>query len=113
MLAGHSVRFVTHDAIEGYWPARELAMKKSKFTEQQIAFALRQAETGTKVKEIIRQMGITEQTFYRWKRKFGGLGPSELRKLRLLEEETRRLKKLVADLSLDKAMLQEVIEKKL
>jgi putative transposase len=88
-------------------------MKKSKFTEQQIAFALRQAETGTKVKEIIRQMGITEQTFYRWKRKFGGLGPSELRKLRLLEEETRRLKKLVADLSLDKAMLQEVIEKKL
>jgi putative transposase len=86
-------------------------MKKSKFTEQQIASALRQAETGTKVKEIVRQMGITEQTFYRWKRKFGGLGPSELRKLRLLEEETRRLKKLVADLSLDKAMLQEVIEK--
>jgi len=86
-------------------------MKKSKFTEQQIAFALRQAETGTKVKTIIRQMGITEQTFYRWKRKFGGLGPSELRKLRMLEEETRRLKKLVADLSLDKAMLQEVIEK--
>jgi putative transposase len=83
-------------------------MKKSKFTEQQIAFALRQVEGGTKVKEIIRQMGITEQTFYRWKRKFGGLGPSELR---MLEEETRRLKKLVADLSLDKAMLQEVIEK--
>jgi len=78
-------------------------MKKSKFTEQQIAFALRQAETGTKVKTIIRQMGITEQTFYRWKRKFGGLCPSELRKLRMLEEETRRLKKLVADLSLDKA----------
>ena len=86
-------------------------MKKSKFTEQQIDFAFRQAETGTKVKEIIRQLGITEQTFYRWKRKFGGLGPSELRKLRILEEETRRLKKLGADLSLDKAMLQEVIEK--
>jgi putative transposase len=86
-------------------------MKKSQFTEQQIAFALRQAKTGTKVKEIIRQMGTTEQTFYRWKRKFGGLGPSELRKLRLLEVETRRLKKLVADLSLDRAMLQEVIEK--
>ena len=86
-------------------------MKKSKFTEQQIAFALRQAEMGTKVKTIIRQMGITEQTFYRWKRKFGGLGPSELRKLRMLEEETRQLKKLVADLSLDKAMLQEVIAK--
>jgi putative transposase len=85
-------------------------MKKSKFTEQQIAFALRQVEGGAKVKDVIRQMGITEQTFYRWKRKFGGLGPSELR---MLEEETRRLKKLVADLSLDKAMQQEVIEKKL
>ena len=88
-------------------------MKKSKFTEQQIAFALRQVETGTKVKDVIRQLGITEQTFYRWKRKFGGLGPSELRKMRLLEEENRMLKSMVADLSLDKAMLQEVIEKKL
>ena len=86
-------------------------MKKSKFTEQQIAFALRQAETGTKVKEIVRKLGITEQTFYRWKRKYGGLGPSELRKLRQLEEENRKLKAMVADLSLDKAMLQEVIEK--
>jgi putative transposase len=88
-------------------------MKKSKFTEQQIAFALRQAETGTKVKDVIRQLGITEQTFYRWKRKYGGLGPSELRKLRLLEGENKKLKQMVADLSLDKAMLQEVIEKKL
>ena len=88
-------------------------MKKSKFTEQQIAFALRQVETGVKVKEVIRQLGITEQTFYRWKRKYGGLGPSELRKLRMLEEENRKLKQMVADLSLDKAMLQEVIEKKL
>lgn len=88
-------------------------MKKSKFTEQQIAFALRRAETGTKVKEVIRQLGITEQTFYRWKRKYGGLDPSDLRKLRLLEEENKKLKQMVADLSLDKAMLQEVIEKKL
>ena len=88
-------------------------MKKSKFTEQQIAFALRQVETGTKVKDVIRQLGITEQTFYRWKRKFGVLGPSELRKLRLLEEENRKLKSMVADLSLDKAMLQEAIEKTL
>jgi putative transposase len=88
-------------------------MKKSKFTEQQIAFALRQAETGTKVKEVIRQLGITEQTFYRWKRKYGGLDPSDLRRLRLLEEENKKLKQMVADLSLDKAMLQEVIEKKL
>ena len=60
----------------------------------------------------MRKHGVSAQTFYRWKRKFGGLGPSELRKLRLLEDETRRLKKLVADLSLDKAMLQEVIENK-
>jgi len=75
-------------------------MKKSKLTEQQIAFAYHQAETGPKVKEIIRRMGITQQTFYGWKRKFGGLGPSGLPKLWLLEEETRRLKKLVADLSL-------------
>ena len=88
-------------------------MRKSKFTEQQIAFALRQAETGTKVKEVIRKLGITEQTFYRWKRQYGGLGPSELRKLRLLETENKKLKQMVADLSLDKAMLQEVIEKKL
>lgn len=88
-------------------------MKKSKFTEQQIAFALQQVETGTKVKDVVRKLGITEQTFYRWKRRYGGLGPSELRKLRLLEEENRKLKQVVADLSLDKAMLQEVIEKKL
>ncbi len=88
-------------------------MKKSKFTEQQIAFALKQVETGTKVKEIVRKLGITEQTFYRWKRRYGGLGPSELKKMKQLEEENRRLKHMVADLSLDKAMLQEVIGKKL
>jgi putative transposase len=89
------------------------AMKKSKFTEQQIAFALKQAETGTKIQEIVRKLGITEQTFYRWKRRYGGLGPSELKKLRQLEDENRKLKHMVADLSLDKAMLQEVIEKTL
>ena len=88
-------------------------MKKSKFTESQIAFALKQAETGTPVKEVIRKMGITEQTFYNWKKKYGGLGVSELRRLRQLEEENRELKKLVADLSLDKQMLQEVLRKKL
>jgi putative transposase len=88
-------------------------MKKSKFTEEQIAFALRQAETGTPVKEVIRKMGITEQTFYNWKKKYGGLGVSELRRLKQLEEENRELKKLVADLSLDKQMLQEVLRKKL
>ena len=88
-------------------------MKKSKFTEQQIAFALRQAETGTRVAEICRKMGISENTFYRWKKKYGGLGVSELRRLRQLEEENRQLKRMVADLSLDKQMLQDVLSKKL
>ena len=88
-------------------------MKRSRVTEQQIAFALQQAEQGTRVSEICRKMGVTEQTFYRWKKKFGGLMPSEVRKLRQLEEENRRLRRLVADLSLDKEMLQEVIRKKL
>ena len=87
-------------------------MKKSKFTEQQIAFALRQAETGTRVAEVCRKLGITEQTFYRWKKKYGGLGVSELRRLKQLEEENRRLKRMVADLSLDKQMLQDVLSKK-
>lgn len=87
-------------------------MKKSKFSEEQISFALKQAETGTPVKEVIRKMGITEQTFYRWKKKYGGMLPSDLRKLRQLEEENRQLKKLVADLSLDKQMLQDVLSKK-
>lgn len=88
-------------------------MKKSRFTEEQIAFALRQAETGTRVEEICRKMGISDATFYTWRKKFGGLGVSELRRLRRLEEENRKLKQLVADLSLDKAMLQDVIAKKL
>lgn len=88
-------------------------MKKSKFTEQQIAFALRQAEQGTPVIEVCRKMGISDNTFYNWKKKYGGLMPSELKKLRQLEEENNRLRRLVADLSLDKEMLQEVIRKKL
>ena len=88
-------------------------MKKSKYSEEQIAFALRQAETGTRVVEVCRKLGITEQAFYRWKRKYGGLGVSELRRLKQLEEENRRLKRMVADLSLDKQMLQDVLSKKL
>jgi putative transposase len=87
-------------------------MRSSKFTEEQIAFALKQAETGTPVMEVIRKMGITEQTFYRWKKKYGGMMPSDLRRLRQFEEENRQLKKLVADLSLDKQMLQDVLSKK-
>jgi len=88
-------------------------MKKSKFTEEQIIFALKQAELGTSVLEVCRKMGISEATFYIWKKKYGGLGTSELRKLRQLEEENKRLKQLVADLSLDKQMLQDVLTKKL
>ncbi len=84
-------------------------MKKSKFTEEQIAFALKQADTGTKVPEICRQMGISQATFYAWRKKYGGLGIAELRRLKQLEHENRRLKQMVADLSLDKEMLQEVI----
>jgi putative transposase len=87
-------------------------MKRSKFTEEQIAFALKQVETGVPVSEVIRKLGITEQTFYRWKNKYGGLGPSELKRLKQLEEENRRLKQMVADLSLDKHMLQDVLSKK-
>ncbi len=87
-------------------------MKKSRFSEEQIAFALRQAESGTSVKEVTRKMGVTEQTFYRWKRKYAGMGVAEVRKLKQLEDENRRLKQMVADLSLDKAMLQDVLSKK-
>ena len=88
-------------------------MKKSKYTDEQIAFALKQAELGTSVDEVCRKMGISDATFYNWRKKYGGLGPSEVRRLRQLEEENVKLKRLVADLSLDKAMLQDVLAKKL
>jgi putative transposase len=88
-------------------------MKKSKFSEQQIAFALKQAELGTPVEEVCRKIGISDATFYNWKKKYGGLGLSELRRLRQLEEENTKLKRLVADLSLDQVMLQDVLSKKL
>ena len=87
-------------------------MKKTRFTEQQIAYALRQAESGVSVEEITRKLGITQATFYRWKKKYAGLGVAELRRLKQLEEENKKLKRLVADLSLDKAMLQDVLSKK-
>lgn len=88
-------------------------MKQKRFTEAQIAFALRQAESGTPVTEVIRKMGISEATLYRWKKKYAGMGVSELRRLKQLEDENRRLKRLVADLTLDKQMLQDVLSKKL
>jgi len=87
-------------------------MKKTKFTESQTIFAIKQSETGVSVAEVCRKMGISDATFYNWKKKYGGLGVSELRKLRQLEEENRQLKQLVADLSPDKQMLQGVLRKK-
>ena len=86
-------------------------MKKTRHSEEQIAFALKQAKTGTSVAEVIRRMGIFEQAYYRWKKVYGGLGVGELRRLKLLEEENRKLKQLVADLSLDKHILQDVLAK--
>lgn len=88
-------------------------MRQSKFSEAQIALALRQAESGTPVLEICRRLGVTEQSFYRWKRKFAGMGVAELRRLKELERENHKLKQLVADLTLDKHLLQEVLRKKL
>src|SRR5678815_2212468 len=88
-----------------------IAMKKSKFTESQIVFALQQAESGVTVAEVCRKLGISEATFYSWKKKYGGLNPVELRRLRQLEEENAQLTRIVADLTLDKQMLQDVLKK--
>ena len=87
-------------------------MRQKRFTEEQITYALRQAEAGTPVVEICRKLGVSEQTFYRWKRKYAGMGIAELRRLKQLDQENRKLKGLVADLTLDKHMLQEVLRKK-
>jgi putative transposase len=87
-------------------------MKTSKFTDEQVAMALRQADAGTPVGEICRKLGVSEQTFYRWKKLFGALGVSELRELRQLRDENRKLKGLVADLTLDKTILHEALRKK-
>jgi putative transposase len=87
-------------------------MKRSKFSEEQIVYAIRQAEGGTPVGDLCRQLGVSDATFYAWKKKYAHLGVSELRRLRQLEEENSRLKQLVADLSLDKHMLSEALRKK-
>jgi putative transposase len=87
-------------------------MRKSKFTEEQIAMALRQGEAGTPVADICRKLGISQATYFRWKKHYGSLGVPELRELRQLRDENRRLKTLVADLSLDKTILQEALQKK-
>lgn len=87
-------------------------MRKSRYSEEQIIRVLRQVESGQKVKDVIREHGISEQTYYRWKSKYGGMTVSDAKRLQQLETENRRLKKLVADLSLDKQMLQEVLDRK-
>lgn len=92
---------------------KEHVTKVSRFTVEQIAYAIKQSELGTTVDETCRKMGISDATFYKWRQKYAGLSPSELKKLKQLEEENSKLKRLVADLSLDKAMLQDVLSKKL
>ncbi len=87
-------------------------MKKSKFSEEQIAYVLRQAESGTAVADVCRQLGVSDATFYVWKKKFAHFGVSELRRMRSLEEENARLKQVAADLTLDKHMLAEALRKK-
>lgn len=87
-----------------------LLMKRSKYSESQIVFGIKQVETGTRIQEVCRKMGISEATFYSWKKKYGGLEVSELRRLKNLEENSQ-LKKLVADLSLNKQTLQDVLIK--
>ena len=86
-------------------------MKRSKFTDEQILAIVKEGEAGRKVADLCRSHGITEQTYYRWKAKFGGMELSEMQRLKQVEDENRRLKHLVADLSLDKDMLQSVIRK--
>ncbi len=99
------------ELLRSRWLRCRLIGNGSRYTDEQIAFALKQAETGTPVAEVIRRMGISEQTFYRWKKVYGGLGVGELRRLKQLEDENRQLKQLVADLSLDKHILQDVLSK--
>jgi len=87
-------------------------MKRSRCSDEQIAYALRQAESGTAVAGVCRQLGISEATFYVWKKRFGHMGVAEVRELRQLREENSKLKRLVADLTLDKHILTEIVRKK-
>ena len=87
-------------------------MKKSKYSEAQIVYAIRENEYGTKFPEITRRLCISQDTFFTWKKKYGEMGVTELRRLRALEDENAQLKKMVADLSLDKQMLQDILKKK-
>ena len=88
-------------------------MKRSKFTEEQITFALRQHEAGASAEDVCRQLGVSQATFYNWKKKYAHMGVSELRELRLLRDENAQLKRLVADLTMDKQILSDVVKKKI
>ena len=88
-------------------------MKRSRYSEEKILYALKQAESGTPVGDVCRQMGISEATYYVWKKKYGGLSLADLRELRQLRDENSKLKRLVADLTLDRHVLQEIVKKKL
>jgi len=87
-------------------------VKRKRFSVEQITAILQQAESGVAVGDVCRQVGISEQTFYRWKKEYGGMLPSEARELKQLRDENTKLKRLVADLSLDKVMLQDIVQKK-
>jgi putative transposase len=87
-------------------------LRKSRYSDEQIAAALRQAEAGTPIADITRKLGISGATLYAWRKRFGGLGTPEIRELRQLREENARLKRLVADLTLDRQVLQDVVKKK-
>jgi putative transposase len=93
-------------------PKEKGTMKRSRFSDEQIAYALRQAESGTAVADVCRQLGISDATFYVWRKKYANLGTTELRELRLLRDENAKLKRLVADLTLDKHILGEIVKKK-
>ena len=108
ILGQRELEFSTYDPC---WEEEENSMKASKFSEAQIAFVLKQAEDGTPIGEVCRKAGISDATFYNWRKKYAGLMPSEMKRLRQLEEENAKLKRVVADLSLDKAMLQDVLSK--
>jgi putative transposase len=86
---------------------------KQRFTEEQIVKVLNEHQNGRQATEIVRELGISEQTFYNWKHKYGGMGISDVKRLKQLEEENRRLKELVADLSLDNKILKDVVSKNL
>ncbi len=88
-------------------------MRKSKYSEHQIVGALKRAEAGVPVKDLCRELGISSATFYQWRSKYGGMEASDLKRLKALEEENRRLKQMYADLSLDHEILKDIVERKL